>query len=450
MECAFSFLYVCGDPDIARADVSADMHASEGREIGRTSSYHTWHPYYKCIGSSLERLLNDEASRIQQCRCIYIRTDSAMELSVQSFIQDLPAKPIIQHETCKGCATGIIREMDILEAIENALGSKQEAKLYQKCQLNHFATSDQDVKKGKWANSFTWLDTYVSSIIDENCATGGEIVVVILSNHGGLLADNPDSLNTLITFQHGDKKFSHVIVLLAGTADVTDEDLSNIAEKISTKCHYGPAKIWFHPSALNRQTDACRLLEAHNIGRLLTYLAFRFYEEPAVPPFSAYTQWDWFQQLPTTDYWDAFLRCPIPVLRLGNLYRKPRYIDEKDHRVTFQGGRKGSFIRCDHCHQRIEYGSDVVKYKGGFVDKTWNREWSGAWLSKRDLVFMWYNGFKVNGKEVNYTWCCVECYQDRYECTSEEAEIQLELYKFADTRRARREAQQRKISLSLR
>ena len=433
MECAFSFLYVCGDPDVARADDSTDMHA-----------------YYKCIGSSLERLLNDEFARIQQCRCIYVRRDSAMELNVTRFVQDLLTRRIIQHENCKGCTAGIIREMDILEVIDDALGSKKEARLYQTCQLNHFPTSDQDNEKGKWANSFTWLDTYVSSITDANCATGGEIVVVILSNHGGLLAENPDSLNTLITLEDDAQKFSHVIVLLAGTADVTDEDLSNIAEKISTKCHYGPAKIWFHPSALNRQTDACRLLEAHNIGRLLTHLAFRFCAEPAAPSFSAYRQWDWFQQLPTTNYWDTCFRCPIPVLRLGNLYRKPRYIDEEDHRVIFQGGRKGSFIRCDHCHKRIEYGSDIVKYKGGFVDKTWNREWSGAWLTKRDLVFMWYNGFKVNGKEVNYTWWCVQCYQDRYECTWEEAAIQLELYKFADTRRAKREAQQRKIALSLR
>ena len=450
VRCTYSFIYVCEELLPAESHERVYMDDANRESQSNTDKTSLDHEQALLIADSLRQLIQVKAEDAACYDLVFIRPDGIVTLKIGGESSELPSTVTIQSTRFSGSVNKSAENKLLVEEITKACHGKVND-IHLESLREATSPNAGMLSNAKWEASFRWLERYVSTVKTELDKQDGIIVALTLSNESGKLVENPEKLNSFCVEDDRPAKIKHVVIVLNGSGRVSTIDLHQISTYLGTLCDEGPDNIWLGSSVYHPQTETSKLLDICYSGNLMKYLTFRY---------SAWNYDDWMNadcqitlryselsyllvlykfhlchnMLPDMDAW-SFLH----LQNHSNEDRQPRYIDPNDYRLSWRGGggRRGSWIQCDNCRGKVFYSSDVIRYWGGYIEKTWNTQMERR-LTKRDLICYWWHGCKWRGRRVNLTWWCLKCYLDHHGCTYVEATERLGIFRYSQQRQQRK------------
>ena len=450
VRCTYSFIYVCEELHPAESYEQAymyDVNAESHRNTAKTSLAHE---QALLIADSLHQLIQVKAEDAARYDSVFIRPDGVVEFKIGGESCEPASAVIIQSTRFSGTENKTAENKLLVEEITKAChGNVNDIQLESLCEATR-PNADM-LSNAKWEASFRWLEKYVSSAKTELDKQDGKIVALTLSNETGKLVENPEKLNSFCVEDHRSPKIKHIVIVLNGSGRASTVDLHEISTYLGSLCDEGPDNIWLGSSVYHPQTETSKLLDTCYSGKLMKYLTQRYwtwnhddwmnadcqitlqYSELSYLLF-LYKIHLWQNVFPDMDAW-SFLHLQNP----SNEDRQPKYIHPYDYRLSWRGcgGRRGSWIQCDNCEGKVFYSNDVIRYWGGYIEKTWNTQMETR-LTKRDVICYWWHGCKWGGRKVNLTWWCVKCYLEHHKCTYVEATERLGVFQYSLQRHQRK------------
>ena len=451
--CKFSFIYVCDElHPVEHSYVQTGIYDANADLFGNTNSSSSARDHAQIIADCLNQLIQVKTENASRYDSVFIRPDGVVKFKIRRNSSDHLSAVNIQTTRFTGSVEEAGEKFRLDSEITKACHENvSNIQLESLCEATH---SDAELCSAvKWEASCRWLEKYIATLKSGLDQQDGKIVALTLSNECGKLVENPEKLNSFYEDDHKSPKIKHVLIVLAGSDKVSPLDLHEVSVYLGSLCDEGPENIWLGSSIYNVQTEASKLLDACDSGNLINYLSQRYWDWNHDDWMNAdcqitlqyselsyllllYKFHIWQNIFPDMDAW-SFLHLQNP----SNEDRQPKFIDPHDYRLNWggHGSRKGSWIQCDNCKDKVLYSNDVTRYWGGYIEKTWNTQMETR-VKKRDLICYWWHGCKWGGRRVNLTWWCVKCYRDHHKCSYVEALENLEIFKYSQKRYTRRYA----------